>query len=274
MPSVSRKNPPHPDQRSASEESPEFEKLLAGLSSRFVALSPEEVDDAISNALKEVLELFSIERCSLLRLLPGKTSFQITHNAVATGISPYPIGTALLVSIVPWIARKLAVEREVVSFGRREDLPEEAATDKRTLEKFDIQSVLYIPIAALKSSEYSLGISSASTDQTCPEEYIPQLRLMGEVFVNALERSMGEQALRESEERLSLAASAADAGLWVMDMERGIVWATHKFRDLFQFSQDEELPFDRFMAAIHPADRTRVKNHVRQSVERQESLSM
>ena len=93
--------------------------------------------------------------------------------------------------------KKLAEQREVFSFARLEELPAEAATDKQTFEKFGVRSGLYIPIAALRSSEYSIGISSASNDRTCPEEYIPRLRLLGELFVNALERSRAELALRE-----------------------------------------------------------------------------
>ena len=95
------------------------------------------------------------------------------------------------------MCKKLTEQREVFSFARLEELPEEAATDKQTFEKFGIRSGLYIPIAALRSSEYSLGISSANEDRTCPEEYIPRLRLLGELFVNAVERSKAELALRE-----------------------------------------------------------------------------
>ena len=51
-------------------------------------------------------------------------------------------------------------------------------------------------------------------ERVWPEEFIPRLRLLGEIFVNALERRKAEQALRESEERLSLAVSSAEAGLW------------------------------------------------------------
>ncbi len=174
----------------------EFEKLLADLSARLVALPPERVDDEIRNALKEVLEFFQIDRCNLMRLLPGKTHFLVTHNADVNGISPYPLDTPIPVSLVPWISEKLQ-NGEVVSFGRPEELPEEAATDKQSAEKFGIRSGLYIPVVALRSTEYSLGISSAKEDRTCPEEYIPRLRLLGELFVNAFERSRAELALRE-----------------------------------------------------------------------------
>jgi formate hydrogenlyase transcriptional activator len=146
--------------------------------------------------LKEVLEFFQIDRCNLFRLLPGKTSFQVTHNADVNGISPYPMETPLPVSLFPWASKKLQ-QREVLSFARLEELPAEAAADKQAFEKFGIRSGLYIPIAALRSTEYSLGINSAKEDRTCPEEYIPQLRLLGELFVNAVERSRAELALRE-----------------------------------------------------------------------------
>lgn len=274
MSSVKRKNHTQSSEPAASEKRLEFEKFLADLSAKFVALPPKQVDDEIRSALKEVLRFFQIDRITLLRLLPGRTSWMATHNADAAGISPYPTGTALPVSLVPWMYNKLAVEREVFSFARIEELPADATDDKQTLEMWKVGSGMYIPIAALRSSEYTLGISSAENDRNCPEEYIPRLRLLGELFVNALERSTGEQALRESEERLSLAASAAEAGLWIMDMDRGIVWATQRFRELFQFDLDEELPFERFMAVIHPNDRERVGKIIRQSLENRGSLNM
>ena len=272
--SVKRKNHIQSSEPAASEKRLEFEKFLADLSARFVATAPERVDDEIRSALKKVLGFFLIDRCSLLQLLPGKTAWQVTHNADAEGISPYPIETALPVSLVPWAYKKLAVEREVFSFARLEELPEEAAIDKQTFENFKVGSGLYIPIAALRSSEYSLGIGSAENDRTCPEEYIPRLRLLGEMFVNALERSRGEQALRESEERLGHAASAAEAGLWIMDTDKGFVWATRKLRELFQFDPDEELHFDRFLSAIHPDDRGRVRELTRQSLDNREALNL
>jgi formate hydrogenlyase transcriptional activator len=190
-------------ERVASEKRLEFERFLTDLSARFVALTPEQVDHEIQSALQEVLRFFQIDRCSLLRLLPGKTLWLITHNADSAGPSPYPVETPLPISLFPYIYKKLAVEREAFSFSSLEDLPEEAATDKQALQGWEVRSGLYIPIAALRSTaEYTLGISSADNNRTCPEEYIPRLRLLGQLFVNALERSMGEKALRESEAEL------------------------------------------------------------------------
>ena len=181
----------------ASDRRLEFEKFLADVSARLVALPPERVDDEIRNALKEVLEFFQIDRFVLLQLLPGRTSYQAVYVVAASGTSSRPSRTPLPVSLFPWTYEKLAEQREIFSFARLEELPAEAAIDRQTLEKFGVRAGLYIPIAALRSSEYSISISSASSDRTCPEEYIPRLRLLGELFVNAIERSKAELALRE-----------------------------------------------------------------------------
>ena len=113
----------HSAERHVPERRLTFENFLADLSARFVALPPERVDDEIRSALKEVLEFFQIDRCNLFRLLPGKTLFQVTHNADVNGISAYPIETPLPVSLFPWASKQLAERREIFSFARLEELP-------------------------------------------------------------------------------------------------------------------------------------------------------
>jgi formate hydrogenlyase transcriptional activator len=193
---VNKENKVHPSERPGPEKRLEFEKFLADVSARLVALPPDRVDDEIRSALKEVLEFFQIDHFNLLRLLPGKTHFMVTHNADADGIPPFPIGTPRPVSLYPWTVNKLR-EHEVFSFARPEEMPEEAATDRQNFGKAGIRSGSWIPIVALRSFEYSLSVFSASNDRNCPEEYIPRLRLLGELFVNAVERSKAEMALQE-----------------------------------------------------------------------------
>jgi PAS domain S-box-containing protein len=64
-----------------------------------------------------------------------------------------------------------------------------------------------------------------------------------------------EQSLRESEERMNLAAEAADLGIWVWDIRHGVIWATEKCRLLFGFEPSERLDFQRFIDRVHPEDR-------------------
>ena len=57
----------------ALEEQLRFERLLSDVSARFVSIAPERLDGEIENALKRVVESFQVDRCGLLRVMPGKT---------------------------------------------------------------------------------------------------------------------------------------------------------------------------------------------------------
>jgi hypothetical protein len=54
---------------------------------------------------------------------------------------------------------------------------------------------------------------------------------------------------------MDLAASAADLGLWVWEIERDEIWTTDKGRELFGFAKKEPLDFTRFAGRLHPDDR-------------------
>jgi PAS domain S-box-containing protein len=67
-----------------------------------------------------------------------------------------------------------------------------------------------------------------------------------------------EADLRETEERMELAASAAELGMWMWDVVRNEIWITDKGRTLFGFGPSEKLDFDRFQSVLHPEDRQSV----------------
>jgi PAS domain S-box-containing protein len=82
------------------------------------------------------------------------------------------------------------------------------------------------------------------------------------------ERGRAEEALRESEANMSLAANAANLGLWVWNVPSGDErWVTEKWRQLFGFADSEPVTFDRFLEVVHPGDSERVKQVVQHMLE-------
>ena len=69
------------------------------------------------------------------------------------------------------------------------------------------------------------------------------------------ELQASEAGLRESEARMSLAVDAADLGIWIRDLARDEIWASHKWRELFGFAPSEPLEFDAILQRLHPDDR-------------------
>jgi len=64
-----------------------------------------------------------------------------------------------------------------------------------------------------------------------------------------------EAGLRESEERMTLAAEAANLGIWISDLARQEIWATQKWRELFGFSGSDQLDLEGILQRVHPEDR-------------------
>ena len=256
------------------EERLRFEQLLSEFSARFVNIAPDRLDGEIENALKRLLEFFRVDRCGLLRILPEKSSWRITHVAYSENVPPVPAGMELPRSINPWGYEQLVEKRKVVCFSRPEDTPAEADIDRKTWNEWNIRSNLTIPILTGEFISHLISINSVKNERFWPEEFVQRLRLLGEIFVNALERRNAELALSESEERLSLATASADMGIWVMNVDTGIVWVTDKLREMFCFAPAEALGFGRFIEVIHPDDRDRVRDLVQQSLKKRELLQV
>jgi formate hydrogenlyase transcriptional activator len=430
----------------AQKERLQFERLLSDISARFINIAPNQVDLEIKRALKQILAFFQVDRCGLVRISPNETLWRVTHVAYASEVSPVPENTDLPTTVFPWVYEKIIKRHEVVSFRTRDELPGEAATDRQTYEQLEIRSALNIPITIGASLDYTISINSVNKECAWPEDYIPRLRLLGEILVNALRlaqtrqqledrlrfeslisdlsagfvniapeevegeikkwlqriteffdadrctlglftedrpqlmrafeyhlegieqapvslskdqlpwyisqlmqgqlvvinrledlpaeaeeerrlclaksmksflsipmesggktlgscalvavraernwpedlvqrmrliaevfagalaRKRTEESLRESEARLNLAATSAEAGLWILEVATSKIWATEKTRELYGFAPDQELNFEGFIQIMDPEDRERVRRRVEQAIRSREDF--
>src|SRR5438874_344575 len=78
--------------------------------------------------------------------------------------------------------------------------------------------------------------------------------------------------LRDSEERMSLAANAAGLVIWTWDIQRDQVWLSEKDRALFGLSQLEKLNAERVRAVVHPEDRDLVRQLAEKSLTTDQEL--
>ena len=181
-----------------------FERLLSDLSARFVNIPADQVDSEIDYGLRQILEFFQVDRAGLMRSLPDRSAYQITHGVYGKDVPSVPVGVELPRSIHSWAYERLVEKHEVVSFSRLDDLPPEANGDRQTYAKWGIRSNLLIPIITGGSAVHVIAINSVKSERVWSEELFPRLQLLGEIFVNALERKQIrlelEQRLREIEE--------------------------------------------------------------------------
>jgi len=92
------------------------------------------------------------------------------------------------------------------------------------------------------------------------------------VGIDCSEMVQAREALRESEERLALAAESAGAGLWALEYEPDILWMTPSCRKLHGLSSESKMQYDTMLGAIHHIDRKVFTAAVRDAVKTGQDL--
>ncbi|HEY7002478.1 MAG TPA: PAS domain-containing protein, partial [Candidatus Udaeobacter sp.] len=76
-----------------------------------------------------------------------------------------------------------------------------------------------------------------------------------------------DTALRESEERMRLAADAVNLGIWEWDLRKNEIWATDARRSLLGWSALGKVTFEDFISGVHPEDRNRIRRTIDDAID-------
>jgi PAS domain S-box-containing protein len=255
------------------EAAPEFETLIAELSSGFINLPADGVDRQVEDALRRVCECLGIDVALLWQLSDADPGVLTpTHIYYAPGFRPSKEPRNQ--DHYPYFVRQLLAGR-MYGFSAPEDLPPEAGVDLEHIRRLGIKSNLTLPLAVGGEPPIgALGFNTLREQREWSEALVTRLQLVAGVLTGALARKRADEALRQSAERLSLAADAAEAGLWTLDYGTGVIWATPRTRAIFGFAPDEVVTWERFQRTIHPDDRGLVREAVERSVQGDEFLNV
>ena len=248
------------------QEQLEFETLLSELSARFVNLPADKVDSAIEQSQRSICECLGIDHSSVWQGSPSEPGILLLTHLFRDPSLPSPPQRMDGDTYFPWAQLKLR-NKEIVIVPSTLRVPAEAATDCNTWQAYGIKSALAFPLCVGDAPVFGvLGFDATTRERDWPPALVKRLQLLAQVFANALARKRTEQALKDSEARLRLAAASASAGLWTLDLALGHLWATEKTKQLLGFAPAEELDLPKFMSAVHPEDRDAVHRAIEDAV--------
>ncbi|HEY5894892.1 MAG TPA: PAS domain S-box protein [Chthoniobacterales bacterium] len=101
-----------------------------------------------------------------------------------------------------------------------------------------------------------------------------QSALIARLLVNRAKRRRAVRALAESEERMALAADAANLGMWVWDVAGEDAWMTEQGRALFGFKPDARIDYSAIFDRVHPEDREAREAAIKRALETQGKYEM
>ncbi|MGD9382988.1 MAG: sigma 54-interacting transcriptional regulator [Desulfobacterales bacterium] len=231
------------------------------------------MDSEIEDAQRRICECLGLDLSSLWQWSDSRPHFLTVthlHSPPEGPLRPEGIDAR---EAFPWVLEKML--RGEVLVLHTENMPPEAARDQEMRRHFGVQSSLVIPLSS--GGRPLIGVLSFDylrAGRAWPEETVKQLALIAQVFTNALERKRSEEALRESESRLSLAADSAEAGLWELDCSTNRFWATERAREIFGYGPEEIISMERFETSIHPDDLELVRQVIARALSEHEPVNV
>jgi PAS domain S-box-containing protein len=124
----------------------EFEKTLAAISSRFINVAPELIENEINNALQRIGEIASVDRTYLFTLSEDGLYYNNTHEWSAPGIESQINNLQNVpINMTPWWTEMIS-KRQNIHIPKVADLSDIANAEKDLLEKQNIKSVIAIPV--------------------------------------------------------------------------------------------------------------------------------
>lgn len=202
-----------------------FEEVLSGLYARFLLLQAADVEAESERSLAAVGEFLGVDRAKLVAP-SDKTGYLRIRSWARRGVDPGPAVISPL--RFPWTAARQR-RGEIVKFTRLDELPPEAALDRRTYQSIGARSHIGIPLVAGDLVLGSLSFTTALGERAWPDELVQRLQLLAGVLANVLARRRADGALRESR-ALSDAIVASLPGTVVVINRAGAVIATNDWR--------------------------------------------
>ncbi len=180
-----------------------FETLLAELSATFVNLPADQVDSQIEGALRRLVELLGLDRGGLAEVLADQNRLVITHSYNLPGTPPHT--RFILNEQLPWYTRAIYKGEPLRLATLPDDLPPEATAERDYCLREGLKAHVMIPLKVMGSVVGAIGFASFRGSRDWPDELIQRLRLVGEIFTNALARKRADEALRAREQSLGQA---------------------------------------------------------------------
>jgi PAS domain S-box-containing protein len=243
----------------------DFERVLFDISARFVSTPTDQLSEVIDDTLRRICEYLDCDIAALWRWSADAPLAYVLTN-LHRRFEGLPVPELFDArEFFPWTL-EMNLRGETLVYASLDEVPPEGARDKESWIHFGIKSNLSCPLSVAGGGVLgSFTLSMVREERAWPENLVTRLHLVAQICANALARARVENALKESEARLSLAVESAEAVLWSWDIESDRIWTTDMARDLYGNAFRNLMMYQEFVKTIHPDDREFVQKKAEQA---------
>ncbi len=186
-----------------------FEQELLEISTQFVTRPAEQMDQAFNTSLERIGSLCRVDRAYVFQFSADRSSVINSHEWCAGGILPQidNLQGVPCVEIPMWIA--VLRRGEVIYINSLDKLPSDWHNERRILEPQGVRSLVVVPMTIANELLGFVGFDSVRTQRDWKEDEIYLLRILGNLFANALTRKEAEENLLETNRQILVSNQVA-----------------------------------------------------------------
>ena len=173
-----------------------LEQLISRLSTQFINLSAEKINNSIQEGLQTISEFAEVDRVYIFLFSQADPLMAHTYqwSNLESKLVVFPNSKVELEQNLPWIMEKIEY-KQIINLSNIDNLPLEASKDQNYLQQQNIKSLLMLPMFYGGLLVGLLGFDSILEERNWTKGDIQLLRLAGEIFINAIERCRQQQQL-------------------------------------------------------------------------------
>ncbi len=195
-----------------------LEEALSQISSSFVNVETEHIDELIHTALARIGKIADADHSFFFRFSPELECFDVPYEWTALGLDPHIEGLKCSEESVYLWWQQQFISGNTVKLNKLDDLPAEAEEEKELLRKLNIKSFVSIPIVSSQTMSGFIGFDTTTHEKHWNDLDIRMLKTTGEIILGAVERVVGHRHLMESEEKYRLIAENSSDVIWIMNV--------------------------------------------------------
>jgi PAS domain S-box-containing protein len=200
-----------------------FEALVAEISTRFINLPSEAIDENIEDALGRVARFGGADAGYLFYFSEDGTITRLTHLWHNERLDLEPrVMQSFSTDTMSWGMNKLK-DQQVLALSSDEGVPDATAAEWASIRAQGVRSMVDVPLVYQGQVFGFFGFASATGGWRWAEDEVSLLRVVGEVLTNALQRKLTEQALRASEAMLGPITNSMPSALITLNLEGWVI---------------------------------------------------
>ena len=215
-----------------------FENLILKISTLFINFSEEQLDDHINVSLRTIGEYYGVDRCYLFTFSEDRRFISNTHEWCREGITPQRKNLQrVALAERPWL-RECFSRKEVIDVYAITQLPAKARLEKQDFQAQDIKSLLVVPLLRNTEMVGFIGFDAVRATRRWQTSEINLLKIVADIFTNALDRLNIMRSLSQSEQMYHLLVDKINDGLVISQNDR-FVFVNRRLAELLGYQPQE-----------------------------------